>query len=68
MHHSVFSTHPTVIPTTILFLQWFKSYFDGVTGNQRITDYDGAGRRAMCKTGDVKVRGRGVRAGLGIGH
>lgn len=38
----------------IEFMQWFKSYFDQVTGGQPITDYDGAGRRALSKTGDMK--------------
>ena len=23
------------------FMQWFKAYFDGITNNQPITDYDG---------------------------
>ena len=23
------------------FMQWLKSYFDGITNNQPITDYDG---------------------------
>jgi RP/EB family microtubule-associated protein len=38
----------------IEFMQWLKSYFDGVTNNTAITDYDGPGKRAQCKTGDLK--------------
>lgn len=33
-------------------LQWFKGYWDDVTGGQEIADYDAAGRRTLCKTGD----------------
>lgn len=31
-------------------------YYDGVTCGQPIEDYDGPGRRAMSKTGDIKAR------------
>lgn len=33
------------------FMQWFKMYFDQQTSGQPITDYDGAGRRAISKSG-----------------
>ncbi len=36
------------------FMQWLKSHFDSVTNNQPITDYDGPGKRAGTKSGDVK--------------
>jgi len=36
------------------FMQWFKMYHDQVTGGQPILDYDGPGRRAHSKTGDIK--------------
>lgn len=36
------------------FMQWFKIYYDQVTGGQPILDYDGPGRRAQSKTGDYK--------------
>ena len=36
------------------FMQWFKGYWDEVTGGQDITDYDPVGRRQLCKTGDWK--------------
>ncbi len=32
-------------------------YFDTCTNNQPILDYDGAGRRAVSKTGDMKMVG-----------
>eukprot|EP00798_Chlamydomonas_sp_ICE-L_P022909 gene22909-30086_t len=48
----------------IEFMQWFKSYFDGATGNQPITDYDGPGRRAVTKTGDLKGGGSGPTPSL----
>jgi len=36
------------------FMQWFKMYHDQITAGQPILDYDGAGRRAQSKTGDIK--------------
>ncbi len=36
------------------FMQWFKGYWDEVTGGQDIADYDAVGRRLQCKTGDWK--------------
>lgn len=36
-------------------MQWFKGYWDSVTGGQDIaSEYDAVGRRQMCKTGDWK--------------
>lgn len=40
-------------------MQWFKSYFDRVTNNGVITDYDGEARRATSKTGAAKGAGSG---------
>lgn len=49
-------------------LQWFKGYWDEVTGGHDITDYDAAGRRQLCKTGDWKrVGGRGGQCGQSPG-
>lgn len=40
---------------SIEFMQWFKGYWDSVTGGQDIAaEYDGVARRALCKTGDWK--------------
>ncbi|KAJ9505337.1 hypothetical protein QJQ45_021836 [Haematococcus lacustris] len=39
------------------FLQWLKMYYDTVTNGQAITDYDGAARRAVSKSGDIKSSG-----------
>mmetsp|Transcript_9602 Transcript_9602/g.23810 ORF Transcript_9602/g.23810 Transcript_9602/m.23810 type:complete len:266 (-) Transcript_9602:420-1217(-) len=39
------------------FMQWFKMYHDQVTNGQPVTGYDGAGRRAQSKTGDIKSTG-----------
>jgi RP/EB family microtubule-associated protein len=33
------------------FMQWFKSYFDNQTSGQGVPDYEGAPRRALCKSG-----------------
>eukprot|EP00983_Pelagomonas_calceolata_P034896 1093353-Pelagomonas_calceolata.AAC.3 len=41
-------------PSVAEFMQWFKMYHDQVTGGQPILDYDGPGRRAHSKTGDIK--------------
>ena len=41
------------------FMQWFKAYFDGITNNQPITDYDGT---HACfyggETGRIHLQGR----------
>ncbi|KXZ45530.1 EBP1/EB1 protein [Gonium pectorale] len=47
------------------FMQWFKAYWDQVTNGQPIGAYDGPGRRALCKTGDMKSSG-GSKAAPGI--
>lgn len=40
---------------SIEFMQWFKGYWDSVTGGQDIAaEYDGVGRRGLCKSGDWK--------------
>jgi RP/EB family microtubule-associated protein len=39
------------------FMQWFKAYFDSITGGHGVDDYDGPGRRALSKTGDIKGSG-----------
>mmetsp|Transcript_16463 Transcript_16463/g.28223 ORF Transcript_16463/g.28223 Transcript_16463/m.28223 type:complete len:274 (+) Transcript_16463:117-938(+) len=44
----------------IEFMQWFKSYFDSVTNGHAITDYDGPGRRAASKSGDMKQQSAGA--------
>ncbi|GAB4824187.1 hypothetical protein N2152v2_011233 [Parachlorella kessleri] len=44
------------------FMQWFKGYWDEVTGGQDITDYDPVGRRQLCKTGDWKKYSLGASA------
>jgi RP/EB family microtubule-associated protein len=37
------------------FMQWFKGYWDSVTGGQDFTStYDAVGRRKICKNGDWK--------------
>ncbi|KFM28268.1 Microtubule-associated protein RP/EB family member 1 [Auxenochlorella protothecoides] len=36
------------------FMQWFKGYWDSVTGGLEIDDYDALARRQSCKTGDWK--------------
>ncbi|KAK2076278.1 hypothetical protein QBZ16_001210 [Prototheca wickerhamii] len=36
------------------FMQWFKGYWDSVTGGYAIEDYDPVSRRQICKTGDWK--------------
>jgi microtubule-associated protein, RP/EB family len=36
------------------FLQWFKGYFDDVTGPAFVTDYNAIERRQLCKSGDWK--------------
>lgn len=46
------------------FMQWFKSFWDGVTQGQGIDDYDAPGRRAQGKTGPLKAAG-GAAAGRG---
>ena len=49
--------------------QWFKGYWDDITGGQEIDDYDAVGRRQLCKTGDWKKVGQGAgagRAGAGV--
>jgi RP/EB family microtubule-associated protein len=33
------------------FMQWLKSYFDGITNNQPITDYDGGIKRQRVRGG-----------------
>lgn len=38
---------------SIEFMQWFKGYWDSVMGGEEV-EYDGVGRRQMCKTGDWK--------------
>ena len=39
------------------FMQWFKGYWDSVTGGYAIEDYDPVSRRQICKTGDWKKVG-----------
>ena len=52
------------------FMQWFKAYFDTHTGS--LEDYDPVARRAISKTGDMKVRWPGIlwqlnlRTGCGL--
>lgn len=37
------------------FMQWFKGYWDHVTGGQDFAaEYDAVARRQLCKTGDWK--------------
>lgn len=36
------------------FMQWFKGYWDSITGGQDIDDYDAVSRREISKTGDWK--------------
>lgn len=45
------------------FMQWLKAYCDQQTGSRGVHDYDGAGRRALCKTGDVRIGGGPSGAG-----
>ena len=38
----------------IEFMQWMKAYWEQQTGGAGVPDYDGPGRRAACRTGDVR--------------
>eukprot|EP00775_Hariotina_reticulata_P003153 gene3153-3430_t len=38
------------------FMQWFKAYWDGVTGGHPIAEYDAAARRQLCKSGALPQR------------
>ena len=38
----------------IEFMQWCKAYWDQQTGGAGVPDYDGPGRRAACKSGDMR--------------
>lgn len=44
--------HPHAPP-----LQWFKGYWDAVTGGQEVLDYDAVARRQASKSGDWKKVG-----------
>ena len=50
-------------------MQWFKGYWDHITGGQEVADYDAVGRRQASKSGDWKKAraggGWGWRAALG---
>ena len=45
------------------FMQWFKGYWDSVTGGAAIEDYDPVARRLVAKSGDWKK----ARTGAGMG-
>ena len=48
------------------FFQWFKGYWDHVTGGQDVgAEYDAIARRQLCKTRDWKKFSLGVGAGAG---
>jgi hypothetical protein len=49
------------------FMQWFKGYYDQATGGRGVCDYEGAARRALCKTGDLKGGGSGGASAGGRG-
>ncbi|GLI66924.1 hypothetical protein VaNZ11_010963 [Volvox africanus] len=49
------------------FMQWFKAYWDQVTMGQPLAPYDGPGRRALCKTGDMKGSSAGGSKGAAGG-
>lgn len=43
------------------FMQWMKAYVDGQTGGMPISNYDGPGRRAESRTGDIRGVGTARR-------